>query len=147
MKKISTIASVALLCASLSTPAQATQEQQALLATSASTYLGVGLGAMYLTTVGSAGAGSLILAAVMSTIYVGGNSAYYQGLDNDSVEVLAGNAKVDDLPAISIFKEDLTANSDTIEQKIFEETGEEYSIEELSDEDIATLALHVSQKL
>lgn len=147
MKKISTIASVALLCASLSTPAQATQEQQAILATSASTYLGVGLGAMYLTTVGSAGAGSLILAAVMSTIYVGGHAAYYQGLDNDSVDVLAGNAKVNELPAISMFKEDLIANSETIEQKVFEETGEELSIQDLSDEDIASLALHVSQNL
>ncbi|MBC76321.1 MAG: hypothetical protein CME64_09925 [Halobacteriovoraceae bacterium] len=147
MKKISTIASAALLCASLSTPAQASdyEEQMLSLVSVGSTVMGAGLGGMYLTTFGNAFVGTAIFAAAMSTIYIGGAAGYYQGLDNDSVEVLAGSAEIDDLPAISQFKEDLIANSETIEQKVFEETGEEVSIQDLSDEDIATLALHASQ--
>ncbi|MBC76323.1 MAG: hypothetical protein CME64_09935 [Halobacteriovoraceae bacterium] len=65
----------------------------------------------------------------------------YQGLDSESIEVLSGQALLEEQPALSLFKEDVLANAEENEEKIFEATGEEVNLFSLTDEEFAAMAL------
>ena len=68
---------------------------------------------------------------------------YYEGLSKDSIEVLAGNSSVEDSLSLSIFKEDLLNNQEAVEAK-FEENGLKVDLEQISDEELAEIALATS---
>ena len=65
----------------------------------------------------------------------------YQGLDTESIEVLSGQSSLDEQPALSMFKEDILANAEANEEKIFEATGENVDLFSLTDEEFAAIAL------
>ncbi|MCO4756126.1 MAG: hypothetical protein KC478_16715 [Bacteriovoracaceae bacterium] len=65
----------------------------------------------------------------------------YEGLDQDSIEVLAGQADLEDQAALSLFKEDVLANQVEIEAAVLAESGEQIDLSTLSDADFSKLAL------
>lgn len=71
------------------------------------------------------------------------DSSYYEGLSEDSIEVLAGNSSVEDSLSLSMFKEDLLNNQEAVEAK-FEENGLKVDLEQISDEELAEIALATS---
>ena len=64
----------------------------------------------------------------------------YEGLENDAVEVLAGSIGVEDSLSLTLFKEDLHINKDVIDAE-FKANGIDLTVEELTDEEVAQLAL------
>ncbi|MBC76398.1 MAG: hypothetical protein CME64_10325 [Halobacteriovoraceae bacterium] len=69
---------------------------------------------------------------------------YYEGLAEDSIEVLAGNSSVEDSLSLSMFKEDLLNHQEAVEAK-FAEHGLDVDLEQISDEELAELALATAQ--
>tara|TARA_Y100000780_G_scaffold226709_2_gene241328 strand:+ start:7711 stop:8160 length:450 start_codon:yes stop_codon:yes gene_type:complete len=69
--------------------------------------------------------------------------SYYEGLAEDSIEVLAGNSSVEDSLSLSMFKEDLLNHQEAVEAK-FQEEGFNMNLEQISDEELAELALATS---
>ncbi|MCO4753232.1 MAG: hypothetical protein KC478_02065 [Bacteriovoracaceae bacterium] len=105
----------------------------------AGTVVGISTGAGF-----AAGAGA---AAVTTTIVVliADQGRYYEGLQNDSIEVLAGQAELEDQPALSLLKEDLLADQDLVEAEVLEATGESIDLASFSDKEFAILGLQVSK--
>lgn len=106
---------------------------------SVGTILGVSTGAGFL-----AGAGAAAVTVTFASVIFDANN--YEGLDQESVEVLAGQAELEDQPALSLFKEDVLMAGAEIEEHVFAQTGESIDLQSLSDEDFAILGLQVSKK-
>lgn len=68
------------------------------------------------------------------------NAPRYEGLDNDAIEVLAGSIGVEDSLSLTMFREDILENKEAIEAE-FQANDIDLSVEELTDEEIAQLAL------
>lgn len=103
-----------------------------------------------LTTVGATSAVNPVAGAVVSAtmaLYTVSEANYYQGLSSEAIEVLAGNAELEELPSLSMFKEDVLAQSEVIEDQVFEQAGHEVNLEAMSDEDFALLSLQVQKNL
>ena len=69
----------------------------------------------------------------------------YEGLSNDSIEVLAGSIELEDSAALSLFKEDILENKEAIEAE-FQANNIDLTVEELTDEEIAQLVLATSNQ-
>ena len=104
----------------------------------------------------SAGVATTLVANPMIGVAVGMSSiavmlpvlnsvGLYQGLDNDAVDVLAGSIKLEDSAALSMFKEDILENKEAIEAE-FQANKIDLTVEELTDEEIAQLAIASSIK-
>jgi len=77
--------------------------------------------------------------AIAVTAAVDQNIFFYQGLKDQSLEVLAFDTPVSELPELSVFKEELVNNSEEFEATLAEQ-GYDLSVNELSDRNIAHLA-------
>lgn len=84
------------------------------------------------------------LAILSSVAYFFKDDLFYEGLQNESIEVLAGQYTLDEQPALSEFKEKLVNESKLIEEDIFMNSGEVVNISEWTDEDISRVALALS---
>lgn len=88
------------------------------------------------------------LPAISSVVYLSvvrswhGDSFLYEGLGNESIEVLSSGVSIEDLPSLSMFKQDLLGNPEALEES-FKEQGIDVRIEDLSDEDIAYIGFIV----
>lgn len=139
MKKIVT---VALLISAITTSVHARRSEAgaALVASGANvTMAGVsatfGWSAVAVVSSATASFAGVIAAAL------GTGMLRYQGLDTESIEVLSGQSSLDEQPALSMFKEDILANAEANEEKIFEATGENVDLFSLTDEEFAAIAL------
>lgn len=81
---------------------------------------------------------------ISSVAYFFKDDLFYEGLQNESIEVLAGQYSLNEQPALSEFKEKLVNESELIEEDIFINSGEVVNIGEWSDEDISRVALAIS---
>lgn len=81
---------------------------------------------------------------ISSVAYFFKDDLFYEGLQNESIEVLAGQYSLNEQPALSEFKEKLVNESELIEEDIFINSGEVVNIGEWSDEDISRVALALS---
>ena len=77
--------------------------------------------------------------AIAVTKVVDGDIFFYRGLKDQSLEVLAFDTPISELPELSVFKEELVNNSEEFEAALSEQ-GYDLSVNELSDRNIAHLA-------
>lgn len=105
---------------------------------SAYTLVPVGVSATAFAYGPLAGVGALSLSLSISSVL---DTAYYQGLENEALEVLAGQAILEDQPALSLFKEDALANQEVIEELFEEQAKTEINLSELSNKEFAKIAL------
>lgn len=105
--------------------------------------LGTVTGASIVSSVHGLAAGALSYTGAATYLFIR-EGFHYQGLDQESIEVLAGQADLKDQAALSLFKDDVLANQSEIEAEILAETGEEIDLNYLSDTDFAKIALNLS---
>lgn len=67
----------------------------------------------------------------------------YEGLSSDAIDVLGGAIELEESAALSLFKEDLLRDQKAVES-VFEEHGLEVDLEQISDQELAELALATS---
>ena len=108
--------------------------------------MGTVTGAGIVSTVHGLAAGALSYTGAATYLYIR-EGFYYEGLDQESIEVLAGQADLEDQAALSLFKEDVLANQSEIEATILAESGEEINLNNLSDTDFAKIALNFSAQI
>ena len=77
--------------------------------------------------------------AVVYPIPVTVTERFYRGLKDQSLEVLAFDTPISELPELSVFKEELVNNFEEFEATLSEQ-GYDLSVNELSDRNIAHLA-------
>ena len=83
--------------------------------------------------------------SVLYTAIFGMQFYNYEGLSNDSIEVLAGSIELEESAALSMFKEDILENKEAIEAE-FQANNIDLTVEELTDEEIAQLVLATSNQ-
>ncbi len=89
--------------------------------------------------------GAVFSTAYLATIAFSDENYNYEGLSEESLEVLAGQRTLEEQPNLSLLKEDLLRNQNQIEQNIFDQTGRDIDLNSLSDEKIAKMALIISK--
>ncbi|MBC77007.1 MAG: hypothetical protein CME64_13420 [Halobacteriovoraceae bacterium] len=85
-------------------------------------------------------AGVVSAYSVLYTAIFAIQSYNYEGLSNDSIEVLAGSIELEDSAALTMLKEDILENKVAIEAEL-QANDIDLTVEELTDEEIAQLAL------
>ena len=85
-------------------------------------------------------AGVVSASSIVFSIFYAMGAVHYEGLNNDALEVLAGSIELEDSPALSMFKEDILGNKEAVESEL-QANKIDLTVEELTDEEIAQLAL------
>ncbi|MCO4753818.1 MAG: hypothetical protein KC478_05025 [Bacteriovoracaceae bacterium] len=111
-------------------------------------YSTLGAGATSVAAV-TAAEGAVIGGVVFSTAYLAtyafsDENYNYEGLSEESLEVLAGQRTLEEQPNLSLLKDDLLRNQNQIELNIFNQTGKDIDLSTLSDEELARMALTIS---